>query len=1126
MSTLSSSRANSSKNKVGAGNMSNASGSTGGRTGIPTLRSLRTLFAPTSSQAKSIQVSPSRPSLNLPAPRPSMNLMPSRSSLNIHSGGNDTSSSTSSLGVVRRSMTLGRKGEDRSSSRDSRDIAKYKQGGGESDAVMDIRPSSPNITDGGGVDLSTIVEADTSGVSGISLAESLSKHLPALPPSDSPPPSDFHSPSPTPSFSPSPSPKPRSASASVSSLHLPRSPSSIHAQVHSALQVDPALAALLSPNNLPSSSFSPGSESASSSPGASGFLLSTKTNDKTTSSLHPQHASTPHASLRIKNSSHLGLIRPSYIRSPSSDDSRSSGASISRLGSSTSASRLGTSMSTFASASATPGRQISSTPRIRTRSMSVDEQSPRHTSSATFIANRRNPSFLARRENYIAHTRSLSQFGDHDITQSETDDVPPFSQRKAHQRPPLTEWLGPRTAKAFKAAGLLASQSNDFVSNSSRQSQSQFEPNSLSLSAPSSPMRPRFRPTSSYASDISHSPDSPSPSQPFPSHAHTPHPRSSSAAASAISARSGGSVRSASIRSGSVRSASTAPTSLSTSISPSGPAQAARDYLMQSQNQHSSSTLNLPTSTSFTSSASVAGASPSEVQLLKDQHSVETSALLAALSDAQRTIRVLRLENVELREALTLAENKQDSWERDRLHLKSQLEEADARLEEARSRKLEDSKLKGEIKLMRNVKTQLESRLDEAEVRVMQAEGNLCVMNEIKSTNHKLRQALHGALREKARVEAEAELRAEGALRRIEQLEDALAEASGAIGATLGMAPSEMEPGSSITNDNSFIIDNGTLDLLSSQLGFRGKTKSRTYSDSSPPSSSSSSRPPSIFPLPPENMTLLMHEEADGVTGMGERSAFSELNDTSSFEIGRVQSNKNLRAGLAKSTGDAEQLDLDASEFKWRQSIDMPIMRGRSSASGTKSILEPCYATSASNSKLGMSTVQPRPSDDHHYPSHNPSSSRLTHSISSNPPLYSEYEHKDEALVGNTTFYDDESTEGDSIISEDDSHLLDSDPDPTVRAHLYPSSPLRASSLSRFVSANESYPSPLKLETTASNLKARAGVEPGNEDDDATTSFEGTGTPGSPGSLLWMHPLDERHLGDLNGSMDSLRLGG
>ncbi|KAJ3787018.1 hypothetical protein GGU10DRAFT_433435 [Lentinula aff. detonsa] len=699
--------------------------------------------------------------------------------------------------------------------------------------------------------------------------------------------------------------------------------------------------------------------------------------------------------------------------------------------------------------------------------------------------------------NYAAHTRSLSQFGNHNVTQSEIGDVRPSSQRKAYQRPPITEWLGPRTAKAFKAAGLLSG-SNEFGSTSSQQSPSYSESRSPSLSVPSSPIRPRFRPASSYTFESSpHSSNSSSPSPPYP--------RSVSVAASAVSARSGGSIRSASIRSGSIRSASTAPTSLSTGLGPT-PAQAAREYLMQSQSQQqkitsssSSSTLNLPPMTSFAPSLAVVGAAPSELQVLKDQHSTETSALLAALSDAQRSARILRAENAELREALSLAENRQDSWEQERLQLKSRLEEVEAQLEEARGPKREVLKTREEIKVLYKVKAELESKLDDAETHAMQVEAKLCVMNEVRNKNQTLRQALHAVQLEKARVEAEAQIRAEEALQRIEQLENALAEASGAIGATVGMAKvtDGMIPDE---NEDGLHVDHGALCSVRSETDFRARhrTKLWTSAESSPPSSSSSSRPPSVFPVPPENMTLLMHEEAEGVTGLGERSTSSELDESSS---------------------------LDAIEYQWRQSIDMPTMNGHPSTSSSEHMSKPRYGTPLGSSldplsRLGM-TSSPKmarinTSDDHDvlYPLHgNP----VDHSIR---PVHSDYDD-DEAIVGNTTFYDADSAEGDSIISEVDPHL---DPDPTVRSTLH-WNPQLHESLSRSASHN-SHHVPLKLATTTSSIQTRDGAEQGIEDDDATTSFEGTGTPGSPGSLLWMHPSDERHLGDLSGSMDSLRLGG
>lgn len=66
-----------------------------------------------------------------------------------------------------------------------------------------------------------------------------------------------------------------------------------------------------------------------------------------------------------------------------------------------------------------------------------------------------------------------------------------------------------------------------------------------------------------------------------------------------------------------------------------------------------------------TAPTSVSGASwgreeREEVRELKDKHAVETGALLSALSDSQRTTKVLREENVELRERLARLEEQME----------------------------------------------------------------------------------------------------------------------------------------------------------------------------------------------------------------------------------------------------------------------------------------------------------------------------------------------------------------------------------------------------------------------------------------------------------------------------------
>lgn len=131
------------------------------------------------------------------------------------------------------------------------------------------------------------------------------------------------------------------------------------------------------------------------------------------------------------------------------------------------------------------------------------------------------------------------------------------------------------------------------------------------------------------------------------------------------------------------------------------------------------------------------------------------------------------------------------------------------------------------------------------------------------------------------------------------------------------------------------------------------------------------------------------------------------------------------------------------------------------------------------------------------------------------------YEFQEDEGTGNTLFL-----EGDSIISSGgDPDSLDPDGDPTVHAdaahqYRFPDSYSR-SQLYASLSASSSPPSTLRVKTTGM-IQAAAK----DEDDDGTTSFEGTGTPGSPGSLLWMDPVVERHLGDLNDSVENLGLSG
>ncbi|KAF5383693.1 hypothetical protein D9615_003625 [Tricholomella constricta] len=187
-------------------------------------------------------------------------------------------------------------------------------------------------------------------------------------------------------------------------------------------------------------------------------------------------------------------------------------------------------------------------------------------------------------------------------------------------RAPITEWLGPRTMKAFKAAGLM-----DF-----ERDQQQYErsPGSVSglSSGPGSGTMGRF---ASMRSTSEYNPRAPS------------RMAFSEAGGSSISRRGSGSgagmgmpyglmesptftTSSGSRDRDTPRSASTAPTS----VSGSSFAFLGRDRERDRDRERE------------------------ELRELKDKHATETGALLGALSDSQRTARVLREENGELRDRL------------------------------------------------------------------------------------------------------------------------------------------------------------------------------------------------------------------------------------------------------------------------------------------------------------------------------------------------------------------------------------------------------------------------------------------------------------------------------------------
>ncbi|KAG5647802.1 hypothetical protein DXG03_007724 [Asterophora parasitica] len=195
-------------------------------------------------------------------------------------------------------------------------------------------------------------------------------------------------------------------------------------------------------------------------------------------------------------------------------------------------------------------------------------------------------------------------------------------------RPPMTEWLGPRTVKAFKAAGLM-----DF-----EREQPQLHersPGSVAgLGSGPAGTLGRFasmRSTSEY--------NSRAPSR----------MAMSEAGGSSVSRRGSGSGAGIGMSYGLMES----PTFTASSGSRDTPRSAS------------------------TAPTSVSGASfgllsrdrdrdreREDIREMKDKHSTETAALLGALSDSQRTTRVLREENGELRDRLEQVEAENDALRR------------------------------------------------------------------------------------------------------------------------------------------------------------------------------------------------------------------------------------------------------------------------------------------------------------------------------------------------------------------------------------------------------------------------------------------------------------------------------
>ena len=165
----------------------------------------------------------------------------------------------------------------------------------------------------------------------------------------------------------------------------------------------------------------------------------------------------------------------------------------------------------------------------------------------------------------------------------------------------MTDWLGPRTAKAFAAAGLL-----DFEKDS-----------------PGSASRPPSRFGTSRSSI-----DRDSRSR------YTP---------SRMAFSEAGSSSSWGARSGSISRAG----GYSEGMSTAGPLSEA----MSTPRTAFSSASTAPTSVS-------ASSVHLEIQQLQDKHALETSALLSALADSQRTSKMLREENGQLRDRIQMLEDK------------------------------------------------------------------------------------------------------------------------------------------------------------------------------------------------------------------------------------------------------------------------------------------------------------------------------------------------------------------------------------------------------------------------------------------------------------------------------------
>ncbi|EGN92060.1 hypothetical protein SERLA73DRAFT_164231 [Serpula lacrymans var. lacrymans S7.3] len=168
-------------------------------------------------------------------------------------------------------------------------------------------------------------------------------------------------------------------------------------------------------------------------------------------------------------------------------------------------------------------------------------------------------------------------------------------------RPPTTEWLGPRTAKAFAAAGLLDPERD------SREAQSGGGASRYASIRTSSERESRYTPSRMALSE---------------------------AGSTSSWGRNG---------------------SISRTMTPSeaGMAWTGSPTFSSTPRTTFSGGSTAPTSISVSSSAQQA-----TIQLMKEKHELETEALLSALSDSQRSSKMLREENTQLRERICVLEDR------------------------------------------------------------------------------------------------------------------------------------------------------------------------------------------------------------------------------------------------------------------------------------------------------------------------------------------------------------------------------------------------------------------------------------------------------------------------------------